>query len=159
MLALGLLWLPEAWAQNNGASFADAKYVEMGKKGLEALARGDVKGWVEGFADDARYYFNGGDSIIGKAAITQYWTDRRQNVLGALSFRDYVFLPVDVHTPQANELPGVWLLGWYQATATYKATGKTMTQWLHSLMHYNADGKIDQVIHFIDRAPINAAMQ
>jgi hypothetical protein len=32
------------------AEFADAKYVEIGKKGIAALSAGDVAGWMNGYA-------------------------------------------------------------------------------------------------------------
>ena len=48
------------------AEFADAKYTDIGKKGLAALTSGDVDSWMAGFTDNAKYYWNGGDSLIGK---------------------------------------------------------------------------------------------
>jgi hypothetical protein len=33
-----------------------------------------------------------------------------------------------------------------------------MTQWIHTTMHMNDAGKIDRVIQYLDRAPINKAM-
>lgn len=32
-----------------------------------------------------------------------------------------------------------------------------MTQWIHTLMHFDANDKIDRVLQFLDTAPINAA--
>jgi hypothetical protein len=34
-----------------------------------------------------------------------------------------------------------------------------MSQWIHTLMHFNNEDKIDRVLQFLDRAPINAAMK
>jgi cyanophycinase-like exopeptidase len=48
-------------------------------------------------------------------------------------------------------------MGWYQVTAKYK-TGKSMTQWVHTDQHFDANDKIDRLIQYIDRAPINAAI-
>jgi hypothetical protein len=53
--------------------------------------------------------------------------------------------------------PGVWLLSWYQVDAKYK-NGNKMTQWIHTTMHFNDASKIDRVIQYLDRAPINKAM-
>ena len=138
------------------AEFADAKYTEIGKKGLAALTSGDVDGWMSHFADNAVYYWNNGDSLAGKPAITEYWKKRRTEVIDSLSYTDNIWLPVKINQPQANEKPGVWLLGWYLTTAKYK-TGKSMTQWIHTLYHFDANDKIDQTIQFVDRVPINAA--
>ena len=33
-----------------------------------------------------------------------------------------------------------------------------MSQWIHTDYHFDANDKIDQVVQYIDRAPINAAI-
>ena len=139
------------------SEFADAKYAEFGKNALAAMTKGDMDGWTANFADDARYYWNGGDSLIGKPAIDKYWRDRRANVIESISFKNDIWLPIKVNKPQRTESPGIWLMGWYQTTAKYKG-GSTMTQWMHILYHFNENDKIDQVNHFVDRVPILAAM-
>ena len=131
--------------------------MDVGKKGIAALSAGDVEGWMNGYADNAVYVWNNGDSIAGKAAITAYWKKRRTEAIDSISFTNAIFLPIKVNQPQSVEAPGVWLLGWYQVNAKYK-TGKRMTQWIHTDMHFDANDKIDRVIQYLDRAPINAAM-
>ena len=59
------------------AEFADAKYVDVGKKGIAAMSAGDIAGWMNGYADNAVYLWNNGDSVAGKTAITAYWQKRR----------------------------------------------------------------------------------
>lgn len=137
--------------------FADAKYTEIGKKAMSALASGDMDSWTANFADNAKYYWNGGDSLVGKPAIDKYWRERRINVIETLSYKNDIWLPVKVNKPQKTEQPGVWLMGWYQVTAKYKG-GKSMTQWMHILYHFDANDKIDQVNQFVDRVPILAAL-
>ena len=51
------------------AEFADAKYSEIGKKGIDALSAGDVDGWVAGYADNAVFLWNNGDSLAGKQLL------------------------------------------------------------------------------------------
>ena len=58
------------------AEFADVKYSEMARNMLAALARRDVASWVSNFSDNAVYVWNNGDSLAGKAAISEYWTKR-----------------------------------------------------------------------------------
>ena len=140
------------------AEFADAKYAEVGKKGIAALSAGDVDGWVSSYADNAVYVWNNGDSIAGKTAITAYWKKRRTEVIDSITFTNAIFLPIKVNQPQSVEQPGIWLLGWYQTNAKYKATGKKMIQWMHTDMHFDTNDKIDRVIMYLDRASINAAM-
>ncbi|WP_333600852.1 nuclear transport factor 2 family protein [Flavobacterium sp.] len=136
---------------------ADAKYTEIGKNAIAAMTKGDVDGWIANYADNAKYYWNAGDSLVGKPAIDKYWRDRRANVIDSISFKNDIWIPVKINKPQSVEKPGIWLMGWYQVTAKYKK-GKSMTQWMHILYHFDANDKIDEVNQFLDRAPINAAM-
>jgi ketosteroid isomerase-like protein len=144
-------------AASAAVEIADAKYTEVGKKAIAAMTKGDIDGWVADYADNANYYWNGGDSLVGKPAIDKYWRNRRANVIDSISFKNDIWIPVKINTPQRNEKPGVWLMGWYEVTAKYKK-GKSMTQWMHILYHFDDKDKIDQVEHFVDRVPINAAL-
>lgn len=145
-----------ATATPGPAEFADARYSEIGKKATTALGAGNIDGWMADFADNAVYLFNNGDSIAGKPAITEYWRKRRTEVIDSLQFTNSIWLPVKVNQPQSIEAPGVWLLSWYQVDVRYK-TGKRITQWMHTDMHFDANDKIDRVIMYLDRAPILAA--
>ncbi len=147
----------EAPATPPPAEFADAKYSEIGKRGIAALSSGDVAAWMNDFADNAVYVWNNGDSLAGKPAITDYWKKRRGEVIESITFSNSIWLPVKVNRPQSVEQPGIWLLCWYQADAKYKATGKSMTQWIHTDMHFDANDKIDRVIQYLDRAVIQQA--
>jgi SnoaL-like domain len=140
------------------AEFADAKYAEIGKKGIAALSSGDIDAWMTTFADNAVYLWNNGDSVVGKAAITAYWKKRRGDVIDSINFTNDIWLPIKVNQPQRMEQPGVWLLSWYFTSAKYK-TGKKMSQWIHTDYHFDGNDKIDRVIQYLDRAPINAAIK
>jgi hypothetical protein len=137
--------------------FADQKFVDIGKMGNASLSSGNIDAWMNSFADNAVYIWNNGDSLAGKPAITAYWKKRRGDVIDSLSFSMDIWLAVKVNQPQnAAQAPGNWLLGWYLVRAKYK-TGKSMTQWIHTATHFDANDKIDRAIQFLDRAPINAA--
>lgn len=138
------------------AEFADPKYSEIGKKAIAALSAGDVDGWMAGYAESAVFQWNNGDSLKGKTAISGYWKKRRTEVIDSITFSNAIWLPVKVNKPQSIEAPGVWLLSWYMINVKYK-TDKRMVQWVHTDMHFDADDKIDRVIMYLDRAPINAA--
>lgn len=144
-------------AAEQPAEFADAKYTEIGKKHMAALASGDVDGWMADYADNAKYYWNGGDSLVGKAAIDKFWRERRANVIETLSYKNDIWFPIKINKPQQMEAPGVWLMSWYEVTAKYKG-GSSMTQWMHILYHFDENDKIDQVSHFVDRVPVQAAL-
>ena len=143
-------------AKPQPAEFADSKYADICRKGNAALSSGDIDGWMSSFADNALYQWNNGDSLSGKAAIAAYWKKRRGEVIDSISFRNEIFLPIKVNQPQSIEQPGIWVLGWAQVSAKYK-TGKRMFQAIHTDMHFDANDKIDRVIQYLDRAPINAA--
>jgi hypothetical protein len=149
---------PDSTAAVAPAEFAEAKYGDIVKNGLNALSAGDVAGWMSAFADNAVYAWNSGDSLAGKAAISEWWTKRRTEVIDSLSYANAIFMPIKINTPQSLEAPGVWVLGWWKTTAKYKPSGKKMTQWIHSDTHFNAEGKIDRVIQYIDMAVVNKAL-
>ena len=139
------------------AEFADAKYAQVGKSALAALTAGDIDKWSAEWADNIVWQYNNGDSLAGKKTLTDYWKNRRVNVIDSISFSNEIWLPVKVNQPQQMEAVGVWLLGWYMVKAKYK-TGKSMSQWMHVDYHFDANDKIDRVIQYRDQVPINAAM-
>ncbi|HEY4964896.1 MAG TPA: nuclear transport factor 2 family protein [Puia sp.] len=144
-------------AKPQPTEIGDSKYVDVGKSGNAALSSGNIDAWMSSFSDNAVYIWNNGDSLAGKPAITAYWKQRRGNVIDSINFSMDIWLSVKVNQPQnAAHLPGNWLLGWYLTKAKYK-TGKSMAQWIHTDMHFDANDKIDRVVQFLDRAPINAA--
>lgn len=138
------------------AEFADPKYTEIGKSAFAAMAAGDMATWSNLYADDAVYRWNNGDSLSGKAAISEWWTKRRMETIDSISFSEQIFLPVKVNKPQATESAGTWLLSWYRVDSKYK-NGKRMNQWMHMVMHFDANDKIDQAILYRDNALILAA--
>jgi len=143
-------------AKPQPAEFADSKYADIGRSGLANLSSGNIDAWMSAFADNAVYVWNNGDSLAGKAAIAAYWKNRRGQVIDSISFMNQIWLPIKVNQPQSVEQPGIWVLGWYQVKAKYK-TGKYMGQSIHTDMHFDASDKIDRLIQYLDRVPINAA--
>ena len=140
------------------SEFADARYTEMGKKAVGQLASGDVDAWLEGYADNAAYRWSSGDSLIGKAAIAAYWKERRSKVIDSMQISNDIWLPLKVNRSQKGpDVPGIWLLGWYQVNVKYK-NGKKLQFWVHNDLHYDKNDKIDIAIQYIDRAPINKAL-
>lgn len=138
--------------------FADMKYMTIGKTGLQQLSDGDIDGWMSSFAENAKYFWSAGDSLDGKKAIADYWKNRRTNVIDSLHYTNDIWLPIKVNQPQKGpDMPGVWLMGWYQFNAKYK-NGKKVGGWIHIDMHFNNNDQIDRLIQYIDRAPINAAL-
>jgi len=139
------------------AEFADSKYVDIGKKGIADLSSGDIDPWMSSFADNAVYRWNNGDSLVGKPAISAYWKKRRNEFIDSITFSNEIWFPIKVNQPQSTEKTGNYLLSWYRVQAKYK-TGKKMSQSIHTVMHFDANDKIDFVSQYLDRVPINAAM-
>jgi len=140
------------------AEFADPKYADVGKNSLAKLAAGDVDGFVSAFAENAVYSWSAGDSLAGKSAILAYWKERRENVIDTLTFTNDIWLSIKINESQKGpDTPGIWLLGWWQTSVTYK-NGKSLTFWTHTDYHFDGNDQIDRVIQYIDRAPIQAAL-
>ena len=137
--------------------FIDAKYTEIGKKYLAAMESGDMDSYMSNYADNAKYYWNNGDSLVGKAAIDKFWRNRRDNVIETIKFEQNIWLPIKVNELENVPMTGNWLLSWYKVTAKYKG-GKTMTQRMHINFHFDENDKIDMASQYVDRSLIEAAM-
>ena len=149
---------PAAPVEPPQAEIGDAKYAEIGKQGIANLSSGDIDAWMNAYAENAKYFWNGGDSLVGKTAIAAYWKDRRGNVIDKITFTNDVWTVLKINRPQKGpDQAGIWLLSWYQVSATYK-NGGTMGQLIHTDMHFDANDKIDVVVQYLDRAPINAVL-
>jgi len=140
------------------SEFADPKYMDLGKAQMAQFESGDIDGWLKGFSDNAVWIWSSGDSLAGKAKIAEYWKNRRGNVIDSIKFLNDIWLPIKVNTPQKGpDLPGVWLLNWYNVSVKYK-NGKRLLFAVHSDYHFDSNDKIDRAIDYIDKAPINAAL-
>jgi hypothetical protein len=138
--------------------FADQKYVDMGKQLLSEFEQGNIDAWMNSYSDSARYYWSGGDSLIGKQAIANYWKNRRGNVIKTIKFSNDIWFPIKINTPQKGpDRPGNWVFSYYQVNVTY-SNGKSLQFWSHNIQHFDAADKVDQVVQFIDMAPINKAL-
>ena len=145
-----------ATAEIKPAEIADSKYMDIGKRFLANFSKGDIDTWLNDYADSAVFVWNSGDSLKGKAAIGKYWKGRWTG-LESISFTNDIWLPLQVNKPQSVEAPGTWLLGWYMFNEKFK-NGKSVVEWAHDDMHLDANGKVDRTIHYVDMAPVKAAL-
>lgn len=137
----------------------DDKFVEIGKKAIASLERGDIDDWAASYADNAVYRWNNFDSLAGKAAITDYWKKRRADIIDSMSFTSQIWIPMKINKPLAEgQATGNYALYWYVVYAKYK-TGKSMKQRMHMVFHFDDNDKIDRVTQYLDRMPVNAAME
>jgi hypothetical protein len=140
------------------SEFADPKYMEMGKQMMKRFEEGNMDAYGDYFADNAVYQWSSGDSLAGKKAIVDYWKNRFSNVVQSVKLTNDIWLPIKVNVSQKGpDVPGVWLISWQQVNATYK-NGKSLQFWVHQDFHYDKNDKVERLIMYMDRAPINAAL-
>lgn len=142
--------------EQQALEFGEMKYGNICHEQLKQLSRGNMDDFINNFADNVIYRFNNGDSIIGKNAVAEYWRDRRNNVIDKIEFYNDIWLPLKVNDSSQDMRMGMWVLGWYKTSSTYK-TGKSMNQFIHTMYHFNEQEKIDEVIQYYDRLPIMQA--
>lgn len=147
---------PAVTTGSNSLEFGSMHYTEICHDQLKELSAADMDKFLNVFAEDVIYRFNNGDSIVGKAAVEQYWRDRRANVIDKIEFTNVIWLPLEVNDTTQGVRQGVWVLGWYKTNSTYK-TGKSVSQFIHTMYHFNSNEKVDEVIQYFDRLPIMEA--
>lgn len=126
------------------------------KKSFAAFSKGDVDGMTADFDDNIRYTWSGGDSVIGKQAVKDYYTGRLK-LIQSISFSNEIVLPIQVNESQSPAAPvGKWVLYWTMTDVTYK-NGKNLKFWMHNVNHFNDAGKVDFVGQYMDRHPIMEA--
>jgi len=126
-------------------------------KSITAFSKGDLDGMVADYADNVRYTWSSGDSLIGKQAVKDYYAGRWK-LIDSISFSNDIKLPLMVNESQQPLAapPGKWVLYWTMTNVKYK-NGKKLTFWQHSVNHFNDAGKIDFVGMYLDRHPIMEA--
>jgi len=138
------------------AELLDMSRAEPVKNGMMSFSKKDIDGMTAEYADDVRYFWSSGDSLIGKQAVKDYYSGRLK-LIDTLTYSDFIFLPIKNNQPQSPVVQkGDYVLAWAFAHVKYK-NGKKLDFWLHHVNHYNDAGKIDFVSQYIDRAPINEA--
>lgn len=140
------------------AEIADARYIDMGKAMMKDFAAGNIDAWGQTLADNVVYQYSSGDSLAGKQAVMDYWKDRYARVVKTVTMANDIWLPMQVNVPQKGpDMPGLWLLNWSEVTAEYR-NGKTLKFWVHQSIHLNPSEKVDRIVMYMDRAPVNAAL-
>lgn len=135
----------------------DLSAAEPIKKSFAAFAKADVDGMTADYDDNIRYTWSGGDSLIGKQAVKNYYNGRWK-LIQSLSYSNEIVLPLQVNESQQPQAApnGKWVLYWAMVDVTYK-NGKNLKFWMHNVNHFNDGGKIDFIGQYIDRHPIMEA--
>lgn len=132
----------------------DLSEADQVKAGLAAFAKGDIDGMTSSFDDNVRYLFSGGDSLIGKQAVKDYFNGRWK-IIDSFMYSENILLPIKINESQSPQYAtvGKWVLAWSFAHVKYK-NGKWLHFWLHTDYHYDDAGKINTIVQYIDRRPI-----
>jgi hypothetical protein len=135
----------------------DSNLVNSVKAAFTAFESKNVDGYTANLADNVMFRWSGGDSLVGKQAVKDWYT-ARFNIIDNIKFSSHIFLPVMANaSPNGGETStGKWMLSWYKVDVKYK-NGKAIMFWAHNAQHYNDAGKIDQFTQYIDRHPIMEA--
>jgi hypothetical protein len=136
----------------------DMSAADVVKNSFAAFSKGDIEGMTASYDDNIRYTWSGGDSLIGKKAVQDYWK-ARWTLIDSLTFSEHIVLPVQINESQSKFAPtGKWVLIWMMSQPKYK-NGKSLNFWTHSVNHLNDAGKVDFIGMYYDRAPINKATE
>ena len=135
----------------------DSNLINSVKAAFTAFENKDIEGYTANLADNVMFRWSGGDSLVGKQAVKDYYTGRF-NIIDNIKYSNYNFLPVMANvSPNGGATPtGKWMLSWYTVNVKYK-NGKAIMFWAHNAQHYNDAGKIDQFTQYVDRHPIMEA--
>jgi SnoaL-like domain len=140
-------------AKKAALELLDMSLAEPSRAAFDAFTKGDIDGLTAVYADNARFVWSSGDSLIGKQAIKDYYVGRWK-LIDSLKISEHIFLPVQVNETQSQYAPtGRWLLHWALVNVKYK-NGKKLTFWLHQTNHLNDAGKIDFAGQYMDRHPL-----
>ena len=135
----------------------DSNFINSTKAAMTAFENKDVNGYTANMDDKVMFRWSGGDSLVGKKAVQDYFTGRF-NIIETIKFSNHIFLPIMANvSPNGGATPaGKWMLHWYMVDVKYK-NGKSIAFWAHNAQHYNDAGKIDVFAQYIDRHPIMEA--
>ena len=132
----------------------DSNLINSVKAAFTAFENKDIEGYTANLADNVMFRWSGGDSLVGKQAVKDYYTGRF-NIIDNIKYSNHIFLPLmaNVSPNGGATSAGKWMLSWFQANVKYK-NGKSIMFLAHNAQHYNSAGKVDQFTQYIDRHPI-----
>ena len=135
----------------------DSSLVNATKASFTAFENKDIEGYTANLADNVMFRWSGGDSLVGKQAVKDYYAGRF-NIIDNIKYSNHIFLPImtNVSPNGGVTATGKWMLTWFQTNVKYK-NGKSIAFWAHNAQHYNDAGKIDIFAQYIDRHPIMEA--
>lgn len=125
--------------------------------GYAAFAKQDFDGATANYDDNVRHFTAAGDSLIGKQAVKDSYKTLWERI-DSIAFEPVIVFPVKINESAAPRYArvGKWVFSWAFVHVKYK-NAKKLNFWMHQDYHYGENGKVDQVVQYIDRAPIMEA--
>jgi len=137
---------------------ADPKYSEMSRGILIALCKGDLEGFINRYTDDATYRWNYGDSLVGRQAILNYWTERRNSVIDTITFTNEAWLAIKANNPPEHIKPGVYVLHWADFKVIY-TNGGSLNMNIHTVFGFDDQDNVVSTLQYVDRSLIANALK
>jgi hypothetical protein len=120
------------------------------RKSLEAFASGDMAAFSADWDDNVKIYYPGpGDSLIGKKAALDFFTERRSKY-DSVQIVNPTFLAVENNEPNSPVAQGNWFMSWHTFVYKMKGSGKTVVLPIHMVRHVNTAGKYDIIAMYYD---------
>lgn len=137
---------------------ADPRYIDISRDVLTSLCKGDLDRFINLYADDAKYRWNYGDSLVGKQAIHDYWKERRGSVIDTITFRNETWIAIKANNPPKHIKPGVYVLSWADFTVTY-SNGGSMKVNIHTVFGFDDNDRVISTSQYLDRSLIADALK
>ncbi len=139
-------------------AIADGKYIDISREILTSLCKGDLDAFIKNYAEEARYRWNYGDSLLGRQAIYDYWKERRTSVIDTITFRNETWLAIKANNPPKHITPGVYVLNWSDFTVTY-SNGSTIDMNIHTVFGFDTNDRLISTRQYLDRSLIADALK
>ena len=99
----------------------DSNLINATKATFTAFENKDIEAYTANLADNVMLRWSGGDSLVGKQAVKDYYTGRF-NIIDNIKYSNYIFLPIMSNvSPNGGETAaGKWMLTWFQTKVKYK---------------------------------------
>ncbi len=118
------------------------------KKAIEAYASGDISAFTADMDENIKFYYPApGDSLVGKKAVSDFYTKRRA-MADSIQVVNPIYLGIRNSTNPAVA-QGDWLMAWYTYAIKYK-NGKRIGLPIHVVQHLNSAGKVDIMAMYYD---------
>lgn len=116
---------------------------------IMALERGDIPAMMANMSDSVVWIMPDGSEIKGKQAVSDYWTDRRANVIASMKFGPLAGLGFQLFRSRNGGTLGKYLMVWTTVDATYK-NGKSVKFPGHMAVLLDEAGKFSRWMNYYD---------